>query len=168
MRVDSSKPVEFVGVFYTQHGQVDGEKNDRPTPRTVFGITLRFLGQGKSAVTFIFLPWTNRSGFTRAFVTSSRSLFPEGYYYGSYTANSFNLSSLMKTVSSAELKKAGVVSTLKPSLLIEDFKGDWKKEWFTYKVDKWGIKTHKPYSRFGLPRRTAGFVSRSGPKWRTS
>ena len=74
-----------------------------------------------------------------------------GYYYGSYTANSFNLSSLMKTVSSAELKKAGVVSTLKPSLLIEDFKGDWKKEWFTYKVDKWGIKTHKPYSPVWSP-----------------
>ena len=33
----------------------------------------------------------------------------------------------MKTVSSVELKKAGVVSTLKASLLIEDFKGDWKK-----------------------------------------
>ena len=68
-----------------------------------------------------------------------------GYYYGSYTANSFNLSSLMKTISVAQLKKAGSVPSLKPSLLIEDFKGEWKKEWFTYKVEKWGIKTHKLY-----------------------
>ena len=51
----------------------------------------------------------------------------------------------MKTVSSAELKKAGIVPTLKPTLLIEDFKGAWKKEWFTYKVDKWGVRTNKLY-----------------------
>ena len=74
-----------------------------------------------------------------------------GYYYGEYTANSFNLSSIMKTVSVAKLKNAGSIASLTPNLQIEDFKGDWKKEWFTYKVDKWGIKTHKPYSPVWAP-----------------
>ena len=34
VRVDPSKPVEFVDVFYTQHGQVDGEKNDATNTKT--------------------------------------------------------------------------------------------------------------------------------------
>jgi len=51
----------------------------------------------------------------------------------------------MKVVPVTELKKAGIVSSLKPSLQIENFKGAWRKEWFRYKIDKWGIKTHKLY-----------------------
>ena len=34
---------------------------------------------------------------------------------------------------------------MKPSLLIEDFKGDWEKEWFTYRPQEWGRRTHKVY-----------------------
>jgi len=34
---------------------------------------------------------------------------------------------------------------MKPQQMIEDFKGDWQKEWFTYKPEKWGISTHKIY-----------------------
>ena len=51
MRVDSSKPVEFVGVFYTQHGQVDGEKNDMTNTKNRFWHHASIpLGKGKSAV----------------------------------------------------------------------------------------------------------------------
>ena len=78
VRVDPSKPVEFVGVFYTQHGQVDGEKNDATNTKNVFGITLRFRwARASQRPTLIFLPWTNPFGSTRMFVTSSRSLLPE-------------------------------------------------------------------------------------------
>jgi hypothetical protein len=68
-----------------------------------------------------------------------------GYYYGSYKANSFNLSSIMQVASVEKLKASGTVSSLKPSLQIEDFQGDWQKEWFNYKPEKWGVKTHKVY-----------------------
>jgi hypothetical protein len=68
-----------------------------------------------------------------------------GYYYGIYSANRFTLSSLMRVATSSELKKAGVVAKLKQQVLIEDFKGDWQKEWFSYNSKKWGIKTHKLY-----------------------
>ena len=51
----------------------------------------------------------------------------------------------MRVTTSSELKKAGVVATLKQQVLIEDFEGDWQKEWFSYNSKKWGIKTHKLY-----------------------
>ena len=35
--------------------------------------------------------------------------------------------------------------------VIEDFKDDWKKEWFTYKPQKWGLRTHKIYSPVWKP-----------------
>ncbi|MDF1744631.1 MAG: hypothetical protein P1V19_13125, partial [Gimesia sp.] len=66
-----------------------------------------------------------------------------GYYYGAYTAETFNLSSLLQMVPSDELKSAKVRATLKPSLMVEDFKGDWEKEWFTYKPSEWARTTHK-------------------------
>lgn len=68
-----------------------------------------------------------------------------GYYYGMYTTNSVNLSSLLRKVTPEELRAAGVRATLKPSLLIESFAGDWENEWFTYKPDEWARATHKLY-----------------------
>jgi len=157
VRVDQSKPVQFVDVFYTQHGQVDGGKIDSTNTKNRFWHHSAIpLDKGKSAA-HIHLPAVDKPLWVYANVRYKldKPVSGAGYYYGSYTANSFNLSSLMKAVSAAELKKAGIVPTLKPSLLIEDFKGDWKKEWFSYKVDKWGIKTHKPYSPVWSPPRKA-------------
>lgn len=61
----------------------------------------------------------------------------------------------MRVATSGELKKAGVVSTLRPQVLIEDFKGDWQKEWFSYNPKKWGIKTHKLYHPAWAPPKRA-------------
>jgi hypothetical protein len=66
-----------------------------------------------------------------------------GYYYGIYLADKFNLSSTMSVVSPEQLKAAGVKTTMKPTLTIETFEGDWKKEWFSYKPEDWPCKTHK-------------------------
>ena len=147
VRVDRSKPVQFVDLFYTQHGQVDGEKNDMTNTKNRFWHHAPIaVGKGKSAA-HIHLPSVDKPLWVYANVRYKleKPVSGAGYYYGEYTANSYNLSSLMKTVSVAELEKAGIVSSLKPSLRIEDFKGDWKKEWFSYKVEKWGIRTHKLY-----------------------
>ncbi|MFM8983257.1 MAG: hypothetical protein ACKOLA_10200, partial [Spartobacteria bacterium] len=42
-----------------------------------------------------------------------------------------------------ELQAAGVKSTRPHSFLIEDFQGDWKKQWFTYKPEDWALSTNK-------------------------
>jgi hypothetical protein len=68
-----------------------------------------------------------------------------GYYYGSYTTSSFNLSSLLQITNTDQLKAAGVKASLQPSHIIESFEGDWQKEWFTTKPTEWARKTHKPY-----------------------
>jgi hypothetical protein len=66
-----------------------------------------------------------------------------GYYYGLYTAKTFNVSSLLTTASPKELKVAKARVALTRKHLIEDFAGDWKKEWFTYKSAEWARSTHK-------------------------
>ena len=68
-----------------------------------------------------------------------------GYYYGTYTTTTFNVSSLMPVASPEQLRAAGVKTTLQPSLVIETFSGDWQKEWFTYRPDSWARSTHKLY-----------------------
>jgi hypothetical protein len=49
----------------------------------------------------------------------------------------------MQMVSADALKQAEVLSTRQSSLDIESFDEGWEKEWFTYKPDQWGIRTHK-------------------------
>ena len=45
------------------------------------------------------------------------------------SSDTFNLSSLLRMVTPDQLKAAGVKAIEKPSLLIEDFEGEWEKEW---------------------------------------
>lgn len=68
-----------------------------------------------------------------------------GYYYGIYTTDSFVLSSKMAMISPEQLKESGVRSTLKPDGQVEDFLGDWKKEWYIYSNDpnNWRLLTRK-------------------------
>ena len=68
-----------------------------------------------------------------------------GYYYRPYVAESFLLSSLMHEVSADALKAAGGKVVTRPALLIEDFEGDWEREWFAYRPEEWGRSTHKVY-----------------------
>ena len=68
-----------------------------------------------------------------------------GYYYQEYSTDTFNLSSLVEIVTPEQLVNAGAKPTLSPSLVIEDFTGDWKKDWFNYRPDEWTIRTNKIY-----------------------
>jgi len=70
-----------------------------------------------------------------------------GYYYGTYTTGEFNVSSLMSMATPEQIKEAGAKATRKPTPVIEDFQGDWRKEWFVYSNDpeNWQRKTHKVY-----------------------
>jgi hypothetical protein len=51
----------------------------------------------------------------------------------------------MRMATPQQLRDAGVHATLRPSLMIETFEGDWEKEWFTYRPEDWARKTHKLY-----------------------
>ncbi len=66
-----------------------------------------------------------------------------GYYHRQFSTQSFVVSSLLTKVSPAELQAAGCQTTRKSSLVIENFAGDWKKHWFDYRGDHWGLTTNK-------------------------
>jgi hypothetical protein len=64
-------------------------------------------------------------------------------YYGDPLSDRFVISSPPHMVATKQLQAAGVKATRQPSLLIENFKGSWKKQCFAYKPEEWAISTHK-------------------------
>lgn len=74
-----------------------------------------------------------------------KALLAAGYYYGPYTAETYNLSSRMHVATPDRLRADGVQASMKPSLVIETFEGNWRKQWFTYKPEQWTRRTHKLY-----------------------
>lgn len=67
-----------------------------------------------------------------------------GYYYSSYTAHDFTISSKLTTVSVERLGEMGVRASDTPSNVIEDFAGDWRRGWYTFdENDAWPLRTNK-------------------------
>lgn len=144
---DNSKPILSVDIFYTQQGKADERPEDRE--RTMHRFWHRAQATEKGGIWTAKLPLHSTE---KPLWVYANVVYPldvpvtgAGYYYGIYTTKSFNLSSLLQTVSAKELQSAGVRATLKTSLLIESFQGDWEKEWFTYRPNEWARSTHKVY-----------------------
>ena len=143
---DDSNKVLSVDVFYTQQGKEE-EKDDRENTIARFWhhATAMRRGETWTAELPVFdadLPlWVYANGVYRL----DEPVSGAGYYYGVYTADRFNLSSVIRVATAEELKAADVKATLQPSIMIETFDGDWQKEWFTYKPLNWARSTHKIY-----------------------
>ena len=147
VRPDRSKRVVSVDVFYTQHGK----PHEKPTDR--INTMHRFWHYAKPTESDGL--WTAKlplSTTGKPLWVYANVLYPleapvtgAGYYYRAYTASAFNLSSVLTQVTPSELREARVRATRKPSLLIEDFAGDWEKEWFTYRPDEGSRATHKVF-----------------------
>jgi len=145
VRPDASKTILSVDVFYTRQGKPDEQPQDRENTMRRFWHHARATEANGRWTAELPLSDTNRPLWVYANV-----LYPlenpvtgAGYYYGPYTTQSFNVSSLLQTVSADELRSAKVRATRQPSLLIESFEGDWQREWFTYKPAEWARTTHK-------------------------
>jgi len=144
---DVSKPVLAVDIYYTQQG-IDGvEKDDMINTINRFWHHAAAKKDGGSWSADLPLLTTDKPLWVYANVVYplEKPVTGAGYYYGIYTTDRFNLSSRMQIATPDQLKTAGVKATDKPSLVIESFDGDWQKEWFTYKPEEWGRKTHKIY-----------------------
>ena len=145
--IDESREISAIDVFYTQQGQTDGGKDNSNNTKNRFWHHSAVSKHNGKWAAHLHLFSVDKPLWVYANVSYKlkKPISGAGYYYGIYSANRFTLSSLMRVATSSELKKAGVVATLKQQVLIEDFKGDWQKEWFSYNSKKWGIKTHKLY-----------------------
>jgi hypothetical protein len=144
---DDSKEISYIDVFYTQHGQMDGKRDDSTNTKSRFWRHAPVvMHKGKWAARLSLFS-TDKPLWVYANVRYKldKPVSGAGYYYGPYTAHSFNLSSIMKVASVKQLQAAETLVSLKPTNLVEDFQGNWQKEWFSYKPEKWGIKTHKLY-----------------------
>ena len=142
---DRSKKILDVDVFYTQHGVPGRDPHDNTPYR--FWHHANATEQDGTWTARLPLYTTEKPLWVYANVTYplDEPVTAAGYYYGEYSANSFNLSSLLSVATPEELNEAGVKKTMSPSNLIEDFQGDWEKEWFTYRPLEWARSTHKLY-----------------------
>jgi len=144
---DTSRQVLSVDVYTTQQGEPESERDDRENAIHRFW---RHAAPRKAGETWTAdLPLLTADKPLWVYANVVYPLDPPvtgaGYYYGVYTARTFNLSSCMQVAPPAQLTAAGVKATVKPSLVIETFAGDWDKEWFTYKPEEWARRTHKVY-----------------------
>ncbi|MEP2776636.1 MAG: dienelactone hydrolase family protein [Luteolibacter sp.] len=147
VKPDASKQILAVEIYYTQQGQVDGEKDDRANTTSRYWHFVKPTKYGDSWIGELPLHFAEKPLWVYANVLYAleNPVSGAGYYYRDYTTERFNLSSLMSMVSAAELAVAEVKPTLEESLVIESFGEDWEKGWFSYFPEKWPITTHKVY-----------------------
>lgn len=145
VRPDTSKPVLSVDVFYTQQGKADETPQDRENTMNRFWYHAAATESDGTWTASLPLSSVDNPLWVYANVRYplDEPVSGVGYYYGAYTANSFNLSSLLTKATADEIRTSKAQATREPSLLIEDFEDDWEKEWFTYRPDEWARTTHK-------------------------
>jgi len=147
--VDPSKEIESVDIYFTQQGvlQKKGAKdNSQNTKHRFWKFVQPSLGPKQNQwITEIPIFSIERPLWVYANVQYQLDNAVEGagYYYGTYKANHFTLSSLLQTASSTDLEKFGVLYDSQKDSMIENFRGSWRKDWFTYNPHKWGIRTNK-------------------------
>ena len=145
---DSSRRIVSVDIFYTQQGQMEGEKNNHENTIARFWRHADAKLSGKAWTADLPLLCTDKPLWVYANVSYPLDVpvSGAGYYYGVYTAKQFVVSSRMLVAAPDQLREAGVRATDRPSLVIETFEEGWQKEWFTYDLaDNWARKTHKLY-----------------------
>ena len=141
---DTSRAVQSVDVFYTQQGHLGGAEDINDAKHRFW----HHAGtSGKDGKWTAKLPLSDSDRplwvYANVHYGLDEPVSGAGYYYGPYTATNFNVSSLLTIVSPKELQAAKVRPTLRRQRTIEDFSGDWQKEWFTYRPAEWALSTHK-------------------------
>ena len=145
VRPDSAKRVLSVDVYYTQQGKDNELPEDREDTMHRFWHLAKANQAGGAWTAKLPVYDTDKPLWVFANISYplDTPVSGVGYYYGAYTAKEFNVSSVLTTASPEALATAGARATLSHSNMIEDFKGQWQKEWFTYRPSEWARTTHK-------------------------
>ena len=145
---DSARPLTSVDIYYTQQGQLPGQRNDHENTMARFWHHAKATREGGSWQASLPLTTTGKPLWVYATVhyALEKPITGAGYYYAIYTAKAFALSSRLLIATADQLQAAGVKATAPPTRLIEDFASGWEKAWFTYDANAlWGRRTHKIY-----------------------
>jgi hypothetical protein len=142
---DDAMPIRSIDVFYTQHGKPNETPADRDISAHRFWRHAKANPDDSQWSADLPIMSTDKPLWVYANVSYEleEPVSGAGYYYRTYTATNFSLSSLLKTATPEQLQSSDMKATLKPTSTIETFQGDWEKEWFTYKPDQWARTTHK-------------------------
>jgi len=133
-----------VDVYYTQQGKAEGDIQDHINQfwhHARAGFTDGVWSADLPLATANEALWV----YANVLYKLPRPVTGAGYYYGIYSTEYANLSSLLQIATPEQLSASGVKATLKPGKLIETFAEGWQKEWFTTKPEEWARQTHKVY-----------------------
>ena len=147
VQVDGSKSILSVDVYYTQQGKGrDNGRDDSANTKSRFWRHAKATRQGNVWTVEMPLISTDQPVWAYANVTYplEEPVSSAGYYYAVRSAEQFVLSSQLQIITAEQLRAASVQATLKPSMMIETFEGEWQQEWFNYR-DGWARSTHKLY-----------------------
>ena len=147
--VDPSKEIESVDIYFTQQGVLQekgGKDNSQNTKHRFWKFVQPTLDSNQNqwvAEIPIFSIVRPLWVYANVQYRLDKAIEGAGYYYGTYKASHFTLSSILQTASSSDLEKNGVLYDSPKDSTIELFRGSWRKDWFTYNPQKWGIRTNK-------------------------
>jgi len=161
---DTSRKVQAVEVYYTQH-------LTQPEDREVHDNAINRVWHYAPAASpdeedwFAQLPLASTDQplwvYANVLYALDEPISGADYYHSDYTADSFNISSLIQIVPGEKIQAAGCQAKIQGGKLIEDFNGLWHKEWFSLKAPDWGRTTRKlAHPHWQAPTAEAGLAIR--------
>ena len=166
VRPDPNRKVRSVEIYFTQQGilqEPGGTKDDSRNTKHRFWKFIEpqkdSTSEGWLADLPIFSVERPVWAYANVLYDLEDTIVGAGYYYGKYETKTFNLSSLLQVISPDKLSNSGTSFPKARDFMIEGFNASWRKDWFAYNSNKWGVRTNKLYE----PRHSA-----PGPKSRLS
>ena len=163
VRPDPNRKVRSVEIYFTQQGilqEPGGTKDDSRNTKHRFWKFIEPQKDSSSGVWLADLPISSveRSAWAYANVLYDLedTIVGAGYYYGTYETKTLNLSSLLQVISPDKLSNSGTSFPKARDFMIEGFNASWRKDWFAYNSNKWGVRTNKLYEpRYSAPGPTS-------------
>ena len=163
VRPDPNRKVRSVEIYFTQQGilqEPGGTKDDSRNTKHRFWKFIEPQKDSSSGVWLADLPISSveRSAWAYANVLYDLedTIVGAGYYYGTYETKTLNLSSLLQVISPDKLSNSGTSFPKARDFMIEGFNASWRKDWFAYNSNKWGVRTNRLYEpRYSAPGPTS-------------
>ena len=163
VRPDPNRKVRSVEIYFTQQGilqEPGGTKDDSRNTKHRFWKFIEpqkdSTSEGWLADLPIFSVERPVWAYANVLYDLEDTIVGAGYYYGTYETKTFNLSSLLQVISPDKLSNSGTSLPKARDFMIEEFNASWRKDWFAYNSNKWGVRTNKLYEpRYSAPGPTS-------------
>ena len=163
VRPDPNRKVRSVEIYFTQQGilqEPGGTKDDSRNTKHRFWKFIEPQKDSTSGVWLADLPIFSVErpvwAYANVLYDLEDTIVGAGYYYGTYETKTLNLSSLLQVISPDKLSNSGTSLPKARDFMIEGFNASWRKDWFAYNSNKWGVRTNKLYEpRYSAPGPTS-------------